>query len=158
MKCYFLRHGIAEESSASGKDYDRVLTRDGVRRMQREAKTIAKMDLGLDIILSSPLLRAKQTADIVAEEMKLKHRVVEDPRAGIVFDTESFVAMLSDHSDAGAIMFVGHEPGMSMTIGSLAGGMSIDFKKGSLACVELSSRSSMHGHLVWLVPAKVLAL
>jgi len=158
LKCYFLRHGIAEESSASGKDFDRVLTTEGVRRMQREAKTIAKMDFSLDIILSSPLLRAKQTAEIVATEIKMKHWLVEDARAGTGFDSESFAAMLSDHSDAGAIMFVGHEPGMSMTIGSLVGGMNIDFKKGSLACVELSSRSSMHGHLVWLLPAKVLAL
>ncbi|MDP9110629.1 MAG: hypothetical protein M3M96_03225, partial [Candidatus Eremiobacteraeota bacterium] len=85
-------------------------------------------------------------------------RVVQDARAGTGFDTQSFCAMLSDHSGAGTIMFVGHEPGMSMTIGSLVGGMSIDFKKGSLACVELSARNAMHGSLVWLVPAKVLAL
>ncbi|MFN2529131.1 MAG: histidine phosphatase family protein [Candidatus Baltobacteraceae bacterium] len=158
MKCYFLRHGIAEENSASGRDYDRVLTREGVQRMQREAKTIAKLELSLDVIVSSPLPRAKQTADIVAAEMKITDRVVEDARAGTRFDPENLAAMLSDHSDAGAILFVGHEPGMSMTIGSLVGGMSIDFKKGSLACVELSRPSSMRGSLVWLVPAKVLAL
>jgi len=158
LKCYFLRHGIAEANSASGRDYDRVLTREGVHRMTREAKTIAKLDLGLDVIVSSPLLRAKQTADIVAAEIKSKDRVVEDSRAGIAFDPENLAAMLSDHSDAGAILFVGHEPGMSMTIGSVVGGMNIDFKKGSLACVELSKRNATSGNLLWLVPAKVLAL
>lgn len=157
MKCYFLRHGIAEESSASGRDFDRLLTREGARRMEREARTIARLDLELDLIVTSPLLRAKQTAEIVALEMKMKDRVVEDTRLGAGFDRESLGQMVSEHSGQHSIMFVGHEPGMSVVIGALTGG-SVEFKKGSLACVNLLAAHSLHGSLVWLLPAKVLAL
>ena len=67
MNCYFLRHGIAVEPEAwSGNDFERPLTRDGHTRMEREAKAIAELSLDLDAIVTSPLLRAKQTAEIVA--------------------------------------------------------------------------------------------
>jgi phosphohistidine phosphatase len=157
MNAYFLRHGIAEEQSSSGRDFDRVLTREGVQRMECEAKTIAKLDLRLDLIVTSPLLRAKQTAHIVAAELKIANRLVEDARAGGSFDTDAFAAMMRERADTGAILFVGHEPGMSTVIGGLTGA-SVDFKKGSLACVKLTGPHSLRGSLVWLLPAKFLAL
>ena len=55
-------------------------------------------------------------------------------------------------------MFVGHEPTMSRTIGELIGSAYVQMKKGSVACVDLASASSRKGELVWLLPAKVLAL
>lgn len=158
MRCYFLRHGIAAEAAEwQGTDFDRPLTDAGRERMTREAKTMAEMDLDVAVILTSPLVRARQTAAIVAKELKLRDRVLEDARLGLDFGLNRLASILEEHRDDKAIMLVGHEPGMSRTIGQVAGGARIDFKKGSLACVNLLAISSLDGELVWLIPGKVLA-
>jgi phosphohistidine phosphatase len=159
MRCYFLRHGLAiEPEDFDGSDFDRPLTEKGRERMTRAAKTIAALDLKLDVIVTSPLLRAKQTATIVAKALRLEARLVADERLGGGFGPGPLVDVLADHRSAEAVLLVGHEPGMSRTVGHLVGGAEIDFKKGSLACVNLPNPASLQGDLVWLVPAKVLAL
>lgn len=158
MKLYFLRHGIAFEADAwHGSDFDRPLTAEGSKKLAREAKTIAQLELEVDCILSSPLVRAKQTANIVAAACKPAKSVIEDSRLGGGFGSAALVGILRDHTDARAILLVGHEPGMSHTIADLTGAH-LDFKKGMLACVELSSFESIRGALVWLLPAKFLTL
>ncbi len=125
--------------------------------MAREAKTIAKLALDLGAIVTSPLVRAKQTALIVADTLNMRSRLVEDRRLGFAFDASALAEILRERSGA-AIMLVGHEPSMSRTIGAVVGGARIDFKKGSLACLNFEDPSSVAGELVWLVPPKVLAL
>ncbi|HMF27773.1 MAG TPA: phosphoglycerate mutase family protein, partial [Candidatus Cybelea sp.] len=68
----------AEPQSWSGSDFDRPLTREGRGRMEREAKAIDDMSLELDCIVTSPLLRAKETAELVAARIGVK--VIEDER------------------------------------------------------------------------------
>lgn len=157
MKIYFLRHGVAvEPGDWKGNDFDRPLTGDGRERMAREAKALRKLEIDLNAILTSPLVRAKETAAIAAGGLKIA--VKEDERLGGDFDIESFEAILQDHADAKAIMLVGHEPSMSSVIGHLVGAARIDLKKGGLACVELRDASSMSGELLSLIPPKVLLL
>lgn len=157
MKVYFLRHGLAGDPQQwQSDDFDRPLTDEGRERMAREAKAMAKLDLAPDAIITSPLVRAKQTAEIVADRLKM--RPVEDERLEPGFDTERLRQILQDHAKADAIMVVGHEPDFSGTIGRLVGGAKIDLKKGGLACVDLPDPSSLNGELVWLVPPKVLTL
>ena len=157
MKVYFLRHGVAAEPEDwKGSDYDRPLTDDGRERMAREAKAIRKLDLKLDAILTSPLVRAKQTADIVARELRMPSK--EDERLGGDFDVSSLEAILQGCADLKALMLVGHEPSMSSVIGRLIGVARIDLKKGGLACVELPDAATMTGDLLWLIPPKVLLL
>jgi phosphohistidine phosphatase len=159
MRCYFLRHGPAgDPGDFQGADFDRPLTGEGQDRMAREAKTIAELSLDLDLILTSPLVRAKQTAAIVASGLKLRNAPLEDERLGLGFDAKALASILREHADANAIMLVGHEPSMSQTIGQLVGGARIDLKKGGLACVNLPSAASSEGQLAWLIPPKVLAL
>src|SRR5579875_2986762 len=118
MKCYFLRHGIAAERGEwEGSDFDRPLTDEGHARMAREAKAIAKFDLGIELILTSPLVRAKETAEIVAKALKLQERLVVDERLGLAFDRIRLEGMLREHRGAKALLLVGHEPGMSRTSG-----------------------------------------
>ena len=158
MKLYFLRHGQAgDREDWAGDDFYRPLTTDGVKRMEREAETIEELDLELEIIITSPLVRAKQTAEIVAKKLKMKDRLVEDHDLGLDFTFERLRDILAGHRDKKAIMLVGHEPSMSRTIGQLVGGAKIELKKGGLAFVELASPSSGTGELVWLVPPKILA-
>jgi phosphohistidine phosphatase len=103
-------------------------------------------------------LRAKQTASIVAEGLKLHEKVVEDERLGLGFDSNRLAGILQEHKDSGALMLVGHEPGMSETIGRLIGHAKVDLKKGALACVNVPDLASLEGELLSLIPAKVLLL
>jgi phosphohistidine phosphatase SixA len=90
--------------------------------------------------------------------LKLQDRLVEDERLGGGFDLSHLADVLAEHRGADKVMLVGHEPGMSRAISETVGGASIDFKTGSLACVTLPDPATLVGQLVWLIPAKVLAL
>jgi phosphohistidine phosphatase len=159
MRVYFLRHGEAGDPAQwTGADSDRPLTAKGKERIAREGSTLRKLSLAPDLIVTSPLVRAKETAAIVAGELKMKDRLVEDERVGLDFDPGRLAAILQEHVTAKAVMLVGHEPSMSQTIGHLVGGAKIDLKKGGLAAVDLPDASAADAELVWLIPPKVLAL
>lgn len=158
MKLYFLRHGLAgERSEWKGNDFDRPLTEEGKAKMEAEAVAIAKLDLGLDAILTSPLVRAYQTAEIVARKLKLENKLVKDERLDVDFDLNRLAKILRSHANAQALMLVGHEPSFSETIGELIGGGRVVCKKGGLALVELDDPTSLRGELEWLLTPKLLA-
>ena len=77
MNLFILRHGIAVEPGTPGfeNDADRPLIPKGERRLRAAAAAMKKMELSFDLILSSPFVRARQTAEIVARELKLKKRL-----------------------------------------------------------------------------------
>ncbi len=156
MKLFFLRHGLAgDRSEWKGDDAERPLTSEGKDKIKRTAATLDELDLGLDVIITSPLVRARQTAEIVAQ--KLDCRLVEDKRLASGFNVDKLHAILLDHSSAETIMLVGHEPDFSVTISAVTGGGHIVCKKGGLALVELPNARSRRGELVWLLPPKMLA-
>ena len=147
MHCYFLRHGIAEEPAEwTGSDFDRPLTRAGRVRMEREAKAVAELQLDLELIVTSPLLR-----------LDMADALVEDERLAEGFDAERLGAILRGHGEVKSILLVGHEPAMSATIGKIVGSASVEMKKGALAGVELSGPAASTGMLVCLIPPKLLA-
>lgn len=78
MKLYFVRHGDAGDPAQwEGNDAERPLSDEGRRRMALEARTMKRLELGVDRIITSPLLRAVQTAEIVAIELKRKDRLAD---------------------------------------------------------------------------------
>ena len=155
MRLYFLRHGIADWPQWDmDRDHERPLNDEGVKKMKAEARAIAQLDLGLNVILSSPYTRAWQTADIVAEHLMLELR--EEPLLAPGFNLDRLREILSRHADKNVLMLVGHEPGFSLTIGELIGGGRIEMKKGGLARVDLDSIEALQGQLVWLLTSKVL--
>ncbi|MGP6156005.1 MAG: phosphohistidine phosphatase SixA [Vulcanimicrobiaceae bacterium] len=157
MNVYFLRHGIAAERDEwQGADFDRPLTEEGHKRMARQAKAMAELSLAPDVILTSPLLRAKQTATIVSGKLHPRDGLIEDERLGLDFNLDRLSGVLEGCRAAGAVMLVGHEPSLSETIGRLIGGARIDLKKGALACVDVPDASVMEGTLIWLATPKIL--
>jgi len=154
MRLYFLRHGLATRRLWSGPDELRPLTPRGVERMRTEARLLAAMRLRVDVLLTSPLTRARQTAEIVAQE--LGAAVQEEPRLGLSFDLAALHAILHAYPQARSLLLVGHEPGFSLTIGALIGGGRVVCKKGSLARVDLYSTDPPRGELLWLLPPKAL--
>jgi len=156
VKLYFLRHGIAVDSADwNGSERDRPLTGEGRDKMALVAKAMAKLGIEPAVILTSPLVRARQTAEIAAEALKCGS-LRSDERLANGFDIACVAEMVHEHEDADSLMFVGHEPTMSATVGALVGGAQIALKKGGLALVEIPDPSSLSGELLWLAPPKVL--
>ena len=159
LKLYFLRHGEADNRQDwHGDDSERPLTAGGKKRMKREAAGMRKLKLPLDIIISSPLVRALQTAEIVAKAHGSTARLVTDGRLRPGFGPKHLAALVAEHRDARGLMLVGHEPDFSETISRVTGGGRLVMKKGALAYVEVEDRDSVKGSLVWLAPPKVLEL
>jgi phosphohistidine phosphatase len=138
MDLYLLRHAIAEERSGSqpGGDSQRRLTNHGARKMHRVAKGMKALELEFDLILSSPYLRAKETAEIVAKVfdqdkvLQLAPALTPDGNPRDLIED-----LIRDHPRRKHILVVGHEPYLSSLISLLLSGktdMSITLKKGGL--------------------------
>jgi phosphohistidine phosphatase len=155
MKLYFLRHGIAADVGPAGTgDAGRPLTKEGIEKMQAEARGLARMGVRPEVLLSSPLVRARETAEIVARELGLEVQLVNALAAGA--DTRRLLDLLGQHRRAESVMVVGHEPDFSRMIGDLTGGSQVVLKKGGLGRVDLDVLERGGGALAWLLPPKVL--
>jgi phosphohistidine phosphatase len=165
MNLYILRHAIAvEREEWKGSDEARPLIDEGRERMKEIATGMLEIVPKLDLILSSPLVRAWQTAEIVAKVYGMKNSEKLRDTAALAPDSkfDSLFAELQDRADDKRVLVVGHQPHLGDLIAYLiADGFarSIPLKKGSLACLEIdpiSPRSSCH--FQWLLTPKQLRL
>ena len=156
MRVFFLRHGKADRAQWHGDDDARPLTAEGEEAMRREAKALRAMDLALDVIVTSPLARARRTAELVADELGLRERLVEDDRLAHGFDARRLEQVLAAHGPAESVMVVGHEPDFSAAVAELIGGGDIVMKKGGLARVDVTVPVAGGGQLVWLLTPPLL--
>jgi len=158
MNLYLLRHGLAVEPGAPGyaKDSARPLTPEGERKLRRIGKAMKAQDLSFDLILSSPYVRARQTAEIVAEALGLRKRLecTEDLTPG--GSRRSLIASLNQRKpQPEEVLLVGHEPYLSEFISLLLSGetdLPVVMKKGGLC--KLSIPAIEHGQcasLEWLL-------
>ena len=155
MELYFLRHGIAADVGPVGTgDAGRPLTGEGIAKINEEARGLRRLGIQLDALMTSPLVRAQQTADIVAAKLHLEAEVVEALSPG--FNIEKLKELIDKHPSKKRFMFVGHEPDFSMLLSQLTGGSQILLKKGGLGRVDLEIVEEHVGTLVWLVPPRVL--
>lgn len=155
MQLYFLRHGLADWPDwDAAQDHLRPLTKEGLKKMKAEAKTLARLGLKFDAILSSPYTRALQTADIVAGQFG--QEVTEEAHLAPGFNLERLSEIVARYPTAQALLMVGHEPTFSSTITALIGGGRITLKKGALARIEITSFDPLSGDLLWLLQPKTL--
>lgn len=148
MKLYFLRHGKADWPNWNKSDDERPLTEEGKDQVAAVAKLLAKFEIAPSIV-TSPLPRASQTAEIAGKHLNQKVRVDELLRPG--FDAGKLKKLLKDFA-GNSLMVVGHEPDFTHTIFQLTGG-NTKLSKAGVALVELDA-TSMKGELRWLVPPK----
>ena len=144
---YILRHGIAVERATRGyaKDRDRPLTPEGCKKMRRIGKAMQNLKLSFELILSSPYVRARETAEIVAKGLKAKAKVKFSEHLIPDGNAEELVEQLQSlyHSPSD-VLLVGHEPYLSELISMLLTGerdLSVTLKKGGLCkltCQRLS--------------------
>ncbi|MBX7221238.1 MAG: phosphohistidine phosphatase SixA [Blastocatellia bacterium] len=163
MDLYLLRHAIAHDLGADGSrtDFDRSLTREGKAKMRLAAEGMKRMELHFDLILTSPLVRARETAEIVAETFNCPERITICQNLRTGFEPQRFLADLSQSARLPAVLAVGHEPDLSelaarLIFGSERGG-ALTFKKGSLCCIWLPSVVPLFpGSLRWhLTPGQL---
>ncbi len=156
-RVYFLRHGKAmSRTEWKGDDGLRPLTPEGEEELRREAAALKGLGLAPDVIVTSPLVRARQTAVIVAEALGIGDRVVEDERLAQGFDVRALGRIAASHAEADQLMVVGHEPEFSATVAELIGGGAVVMKKGGLARVDLVDGSLKRGQLAWLLTPPLL--
>jgi phosphohistidine phosphatase len=154
MELYFLRHGDYAKKTGL-KDAECPLSEQGAALMEREASFIARLGVRPDLVLTSPLLRARQTAEIMARGLGLSSAPVVDARLGPGFGSKALGDILLERRDSAVLMLVGHAPDMSDAIGACIGGSGVEMKKGSLARVDIGNPRSPSGALVWLLPPQV---
>ena len=166
MNLYLLRHGIAVEPGTPGyeNDADRPLIPKGERRLRSAATAMKKLDLSFDLILTSPFLRARQTSDIVAGELKLKKRIEFFDGLLPGGSSKALIQRLSGCEPAPEnVLLVGHEPGLSRLISLLVSGgadaAAIEMKKGGLCKLEAAAlRHGQSARLAWLLTPSQMEL
>ena len=156
---YLIRHGVAEEQGdAWPDDTKRPLTEQGMNRLRKSARGLVALGVSIDVVVTSPLVRNKQTADIVAGAF--------DPRPPIVIadalapggSVQGVLADLEKQSRRKRIALVGHEPGIGELAARLAGSRHpFEFKKGAVCRIDVESLPPAGpGTLRWFVTSRVL--
>jgi len=161
-RIYLVRHGLAEELSATGRDRDRALTAVGREKVRHAARGLARVGVEVDRLVSSPLVRAVQTADEMADEFPAARREVwEELACGV--DEIGLTARLDDAAPSQNVMLVGHEPDLGEILAYWLTGRAMGFstrvRKGSVICL-LAAALPPGGRatLEWMMTARQLGL
>jgi phosphohistidine phosphatase len=156
-----LRHSRAEDAGPGMSDADRKLTKKGYEEMEAVAHWIASQRMPIDLIASSPLVRAMETAEIVAKAFNARDRVVTWKMLAPGGNPDIVCRQISRHPDYTSILLVGHEPLLSSLISRIIAGddhAAIIMTKGALAKIQdFSYIGRPSGSLNWLLTAKQMA-
>jgi phosphohistidine phosphatase len=159
LELYLIRHGEAEERGEKyPDDSKRPLTPQGIARLRKEARALDALGAAFDVIITSPLVRTKQTADTIAETMKGKPPVSTSDALTPAGTPAAVMQELARHMKKGSIALVGHEPNVGELAARLIGARTpLEFKKGAIARIdfEIFPPKGM-GQLRWFLPPKIL--
>jgi phosphohistidine phosphatase len=156
---YVIRHGLAEQRGETWPDdAKRPLTDEGMSRMRKSVRGLARLGVSCDVVLTSPLVRARQTAEIVAAGLSPRPTLVS---ADSLAPDGSFAAVIADlekHAKKTRIALVGHEPSVGELAARLIGSRhAIEFKKGAVCRIDLETvPPSGPGDLRWLLTPKIM--
>jgi len=148
MDLYFLRHGDAEPASAATPDQARRLTDRGRRETEAVARALHRAGLRPEAILTSPLARARETGEILQRVFGISAHAEERLTSGCGLG--AIQALTSERSEQ-RLLFVGHEPDLSMIVGGLIGSARVQMKKSGFAHVRTERVEPGQGVLVWLL-------
>ena len=156
IELYFLRHAHAGDPEAwTGDDAARPLSDKGEKQAERLGTFLAGVGFTPDAIISSPKLRAAQTAEIVARHLGIQ--ISFDDRLAGAFEVETLETLLGDAGDPVRPVVVGHDPDFSDVLAELSGASRLPMPKGALARVDIERPLwAGGGTLHWLVPPDLL--
>ncbi len=167
MNLYLLRHGIAlaQDDPSVSHDRERPLTHKGVKRLRKAAKGLLRLEVPFDAVLTSPLLRSRQTAEIVVATLGIDALLEEISGLAPESSVEHLIFGLTRYQDRKHVLLVGHEPLLSdaaasfLSSGKQTRHLNLAFKKGSLCHIEIESlTSTAPGQLHSLLTPKQLRL
>ena len=160
MLLYIVRHAWAKERDALQFPDDalRPLTKDGRTRFGKLAEKLAERGVSPEIIATSPFVRCRRTAEILAEHVAGRPHVVDLQALTPDSDLEALIAWTRQQGKA-TVAWVGHAPDVSDLTARLSGGdgTAIRFAKGAVAAIEFAGEIGVgQGELLWLLTAKML--
>lgn len=158
MELYLFRHGIAEDGRAGSSDSERQLTDEGRKKAAEVAKVARKSGVEPSLIMTSPYIRARQTARIAAEEMEYQGQIVAIESLVPNGSPEAVWADIRDYSDAESVLLAGHEPLMSRLVAFFlnAPSLKVEMKKAAMVRIDVeTSRANPHGVLRWMIVPKL---
>jgi phosphohistidine phosphatase len=155
MNLYLMRHanaGLRRENPLL--DAKRGLIKEGKDQCILMAHVLSALKVQVDVIVSSPLKRALQTAQFVGTELGYENKVEISPALGLNADFASFQQLLMKYADRDGVLVVGHNPSLFQFLGRLitANGAAIRMRKASIARVDMSNRPPL---LRWLIDPRM---
>ena len=162
MKLYVIRHAIAVDEGTSDheSDSERPLTDKGRKKMRQIAKGLRNLGVEFDLILSSPYVRARETAEILADVFKMKKQLAFSDNLMPMAEPNLLITELNENHSVDSLALVGHEPHLSSFIGLLATEstkIDLTLKKGGVC--HLTADNLHHEHhatLEWLLTPGIL--
>jgi phosphohistidine phosphatase len=157
VRVYILRHGIAEEAEAGGSDAARALTAEGKQKLRMVLERAREAGVRPSIILTSPLKRALQTAEIAAAVLGVKRELItSNALAPLSTPQRVWNEIRTQHTDR--VLIAGHEPLLSQVVGFLlrCPSLQLDLKKGALVSLDVdTTEPGPHATLKWVLTPKL---
>ena len=159
LELYLIRHGLA---AARGDEYPddskRPLTSDGIASLRKAAKALEMLGEGFDHIITSPLVRAKQTADVFVQHLDSKPSVSMSDALAPAGSPAGVVQEIAKHAKKRRIALVGHEPNLGELAARLVGSRTpLAFKKGGICRIDFEVLPPKGpGQLRWFITPKML--
>ena len=156
QEIFILRHAQAEDLKDNQTDFDRVLTEEGKIRTKKLGLFFNSIEEGVDVVLSSPYLRAKETANIFVSNVEKKPELKFVDFLSCGSSIKEIAKGLLPYSSFNKVLLVGHAPDLEVFLGKLVGAERITLKKGAIAKVILDNSIELSGNLVWLITSKII--
>jgi len=163
MNIYLIRHAIAvdEGTPEYEQDSERPLTDKGRKKMRQIARGLRKLGVEFDLILSSPYVRARETAEILAAVFKMKKKIAFSENLIPMAGPELLIPEINDKYSVESIALVGHEPHLSALIGALTSentNIDITLKKGGVCYIAADDlhHDNHRATLEWLLTPGIL--
>jgi phosphohistidine phosphatase len=159
IELYLIRHGVAEErGDAWPDDNKRPLTADGISKLRKTARGLMRLGVSFDVLVTSPLVRTKQTAEAVAAGLDPHPHIVTLESLAPGGSPAAVLSDLEKYAKRERVALVGHEPGIGELAARLIGTRhAIPFKKGAICRIDVESLPPAGpGELRWFAPPKML--
>lgn len=156
---YLIRHGLAaERGDAWPDDTKRPLTQKGIARLRREARALRALGVSFDVVLASPLARARQTAETLADGLSPHPPVTLTEALAPGGTAAQIIEELGKHTRRRRIALVGHEPNIGELAARLIGTrVAVEFKKGAVCRIDVDAMPpSRPGRMRWFATPKIL--
>ena len=159
LELYLIRHGVAAERGKEWPDDSkRPLTPEGIARLRRAAHGLDAIGVTFDQIVTSPLVRTRQTADVLSEELKGKPPIATADSLAPAGSSAAVMQELAKHVRHARVALVGHEPNLGELAAQLIGARTpLEFKKGGVCRIDFDMLPPKGGGMLrWFLSPKIL--